>query len=437
MPEVTLPNNWRPRNYQMDAWAALERGIKRALLVWHRRAGKDDVCLHWAATQAIQRAGNYWHMLPQYEQARKSVWQAVNPHTGKRRIDEAFPAAIRKRTREDQMMIEFVNGSTWQLVGSDNYNSLVGSPPVGVTASEWALADPSAWGYLSPILRENGGWAVFISTPRGRNHLCKMFEGFRDDPEWFVERKGIYETQALTPEQIEASLREYVATYGEDHGRSIFAQEYECSFDAAIIGAYYARELERAERDGRIVDVPIDPAMPVNTVWDLGINDSTSIIFWQALRGGVIRVVDYYEAAGYGLDHYANILRQRGYNYGKHYGPHDLEVRELGTGKSRIEIAASLGIPFSMVPNMRVEDGINAARMILPRCWFDQRKTTRLRECLSQYREKHDEKRGISLGPLHDWTSHAADAFRYLSLVANEPMAQQLQKINYTTRYVA
>ena len=267
MPEVTLPNNWRPRNYQMDAWAALERGIKRALLVWHRRAGKDDVCLHWAATQAIQRAGNYWHMLPQYEQARKSVWQAVNPHTGKRRIDEAFPAAIRKRTREDQMMIEFVNGSTWQLVGSDNYNSLVGSPPVGVTASEWALADPSAWGYLSPILRENGGWAVFISTPRGRNHLCKMFEGFRDDAEWFVERKGIYETKALTPEQIDASLREYVSTYGEDHGRSMFAQEYECSFDAAIVGAYYARELERADRDGRIVDVPIDPAMPVNTVW--------------------------------------------------------------------------------------------------------------------------------------------------------------------------
>ena len=437
MPEVTLPNNWRPRNYQMDAWAALERGIKRALLVWHRRAGKDDVCLHWAATQAIQRAGNYWHMLPQYEQARKSVWQAVNPHTGKRRIDEAFPASIRKRTREDQMMIEFVNGSTWQLVGSDNYNSLVGSPPVGVTASEWALADPSAWGYLSPILRENGGWAVFISTPRGRNHLCKMFEGFRDDAEWFVERKGIYETKALTPEQIDASLREYISTYGEDHGRSMFAQEYECSFDAAIVGAYYARELERADRDGRIVDVPIDPAMPVNTVWDLGINDSTSIIFWQALRGGVIRIVDYYEAAGYGLDHYANVLRQRGYNYGKHYGPHDLEVRELGTGKSRIEIAASLGIPFSMVPNMRVEDGINAARMILPRCWFDQKKTARLRECLSQYREKHDEKRGISLGPLHDWTSHAADAFRYLSLVANEPMAPQLKKINYTTRYVA
>ena len=437
MPEVTLPNNWRPRGYQMDAWAALERGIKRALLVWHRRAGKDDVCLHWAATQAIQRAGNYWHMLPQYEQARKSVWQAVNPHTGKRRIDEAFPAAIRKRTREDQMMIEFVNGSTWQLVGSDNYNSLVGSPPVGVTASEWALADPSAWGYLSPILRENNGWAVFITTPRGRNHVAKMFEGFRDDPSWFVERKSIYDTQALTPEQIADALKEYVATYGEDHGRSMFAQEYECSFDAAIVGAYYARDLERAERDGRIVDVPIDPAMPVNTVWDLGINDSTSIVFWQALRGGVIRIVDYYEAAGYGLDHYANILRQRGYNYGKHYGPHDLEVRELGTGKSRIEIAASLGIPFSMVPNMRVEDGINAARMILPRCWFDQRKTTRLRECLSQYREKHDEKRGISLGPLHDWTSHAADAFRYLSLVANEPMAQQLQKINYTTRYVA
>ena len=130
MTEIVLPNGWNPRDYQLPAWNALEGGIKRLLLLWHRRAGKDDDCLHWAATQAMQRVGNYWHMLPEYAQARKSIWEAVDPHTGKRRIDEAFPDEICANKRSQDMFIRFKNGSTWQLVGSDTYNSLVGSPPI-------------------------------------------------------------------------------------------------------------------------------------------------------------------------------------------------------------------------------------------------------------------------------------------------------------------
>lgn len=227
---ITLPNNWRPRDYQMPAWKALEQGIKRALLIWHRRAGKDDVCLHWAATQALQRVGNYWHMLPEYSQARKSVWEAVNPMTGKRRIDEAFPKAIRKRIRNTDMFIEFVNGSTWQLVGSDSYDSLVGSPPIGMTASEWALSDPAAWAYLRPILRENNGWVVFITTPRNSTHWELMYDGAKDDPTWFCEVLRVEETGVLTSEQIKQEKQEYVRELGEEYGLLLFAQEWQCSF---------------------------------------------------------------------------------------------------------------------------------------------------------------------------------------------------------------
>ena len=168
MPEIVIPHNWQPRDYQQPLWRYLCNGGKRAVAVWHRRAGKDDICLHWTACAAMERVGVYWHLLPQADQARKAIWDAVNPLTGLRRIDEAFPHAIRANTRETDMFIRFKNGSTWQVVGSDNFNSLVGTPPIGLVLSEWALADPAAWAYLSPILMDNGGWAVFITTPRGR-----------------------------------------------------------------------------------------------------------------------------------------------------------------------------------------------------------------------------------------------------------------------------
>lgn len=417
--QIILPNNWNPRGYQLPAWRALEGGIKRALLVWHRRAGKDDVCLHWAATQAMQRVGNYWHMLPEYAQARKSVWDAVNPHTGCKRIDEAFPLAIRRRTRSQDMFIEFVNGATWQLVGSDTYNSLVGSPPVGVTASEWALADPAAWAYLRPILRENGGWAVFITTPRGRNHVHRMFEGAKDDSDWFVQRLSARDTGTLTPEELEKERKEYVREYGADDGDNLFAQEYLCDFDAAIIGAYYSKLIRAAEADTRLTRVPYEPLALVHTAWDLGLSDSTVVWFFQIV-GKEIRIIDYLENSGQPLDWYVGELHKKPYRYGDDYLPHDARARELQTGRSRQETLEALGRRVQIVPNMTVADGINAVRTVLPRCWFDKEKCERGLDALSQYRREWDNERKVYHDrPFHDWTSHGSDAFRYLALSVN------------------
>lgn len=364
----------------------------------------------------MQRVGNYWHMLPEYSQARKSVWEAVNPHTGVRRIDEAFPKAIRETTRETDMFIRFKNGSTWQLVGSDTFNSLVGSPPIGVTASEWALADPAAWAYLRPILRENNGWAVFITTPRGRNHVHRMFEGAKDDPDWFVQRLTARDTGTLTAPELEKERQEYLREYGADDGDNLFSQEYLCDFDAAIIGAYYSRAMRQAAADNRICRVPCDSTALVHTAWDLGLSDSTAIWFVQVI-GREIRVIDYLENAGQPLDWYVSELSKKGYSYGQDILPHDARARELQTGRSREETLRALGRNVQIAPSMGVADGINAVRTILSRCWFDQDKTTKGRDCLSQYRRQWDEDRKIYQDrPYHDWTSHGADAFRYLAL---------------------
>ena len=174
--EVELASSWKPRGYQKPLMRYLEAGGTRADVVAHRRWGKDEVALHWAAVRATRRPGTYWHLLPEASQGRKAIWDAVNPHTGKRRIDEAFPPHIRKRTRDADMMIHFKSDSTWQVVGSDNFNSLMGSPPIGVVFSEWSLAKPEAWTYIRPILAENGGWALFLWTPRGRGHATRAFE---------------------------------------------------------------------------------------------------------------------------------------------------------------------------------------------------------------------------------------------------------------------
>lgn len=421
MTEIVIPNNWTPRPYQLEAWKALEKGCKRALLLWHRRAGKDDVCLHWAATQAMQRVGNYWHMLPQYSQARKSVWEAVNPHSGKRRIDEAFPDAICETKRSQDMFIRFKNGSTWQLVGSDTYNSLVGSPPIGVTASEWALADPAAWAYLRPILRENGGWAVFITTVRGKNHVWRMYDGAKDDPDWFVQKLAVTDTKAISAEAMDKERLEYQREYGPEDGDALFAQEYLCDWEAAIVGSYYGKMMRDAESGGRICSVPYEPNALVNTAWDLGLSDQTVIWFYQIV-GQEIHVIDYIENSGQPLAWYAGEVRKRPYVYGEHILPHDAEAKELQTNRSRTDTLRGLDLNVRVLKasgaeRILVADGINAVRTILPRCWFDLTKCAKGIDALKAYRREWDEKRKTFHDrPVHDWASHAADSFRYLAL---------------------
>jgi phage terminase large subunit len=281
MATITLPHNWSPRPYQARLWNSLESGTKRAIAIAHRRWGKDEVALHWAAVSAAQRPATLWHMLPQISQGRRAIWSAVNPHTGKRRIDEAFPKAIRESTNENEMFIRFKNGSTWTVTGSDAYDSLVGSPPAGIVFSEWSRANPSSWAYLAPILVENNGWALFITTPLGNNHAKSMYTMARNDPAWFAEISTVADTNAISHDAVEAQRKEYHALFGEAAGDALIEQEYYCSFDSVIPGSYYAKEMTICEREGRICQVDVDRDLPVHSAWDLGVSDSTAIWCFQ------------------------------------------------------------------------------------------------------------------------------------------------------------
>lgn len=420
MATIRIPNGWNPRPYQLPFWKYLERGGKRAIGVWHRRAGKDDVMMHWAAVSAMERPASYWHCLPEFGQGRKAIWTAVNPVTGKRRIDEAFPEAIRENTNDQEMFIRFKNGSTWQIVGSDRYNNLVGAGVAGVTFSEFALANPSAWGYIRPMVEANNGWAAFISTPRGRNHFRDLYNMATDNPDWFAETLSIEDTGALSPKQIEDSLAEYIALYGEDIGRAQFEQEYFCSFNAAILGAFYAREMVNVRNEGRI-DPTLEamPNLPVHRAWDIGVRDDTSI-WWFQVVGGQPFILDCYSTNGVGVDHYAEVIEQRAaehdWRHGTDFVPHDARVKEWGTGRTRVETMQSLGLKPEIVPMAGLLDGINATRRTLPRCVFHPRTEDGI-SALEQYRrEWDDDKKVFKANPLHDHNSHLADAFRYLAM---------------------
>ena len=428
---IQLPaNGWRPRPRQYAAWAALEAGVRRLALAWHRRYGKDDLSLHWTACDAMQNVGVYWHMLPQANQARKAIWDAVNPHTGKRRIDEAFPPELRETTRDQDMFIRFRNGSTWQVVGSDNYNALVGSPPRGVVFSEYALADPNAWAFLRPILAENGGWALFVSTPRGRNHFARLVEYARTDPAWFSEVLTVEDTGHIPLDVIERERRELTAERGQQEAEALIAQEYYCDFDAPIPGAYYGGLMQQVDRQGRIGLFPHLPHLPVGTAWDIGVGDSTVIWFYQQLPNGRVRLVNVLEGSGVGLEWYAQRIAALPYVCADHIWPHDGEVREWGSGVSRVQTAARFGIRPRVLEADGIDDGIQAVRLLLPLCEFNtepepfpgetmeqaRARMSRALDALRQYRRVWDEKnQRYSDKPLHDWTSNTADAFRYLA----------------------
>lgn len=424
MPTIELPNGWQPRRYQYPLWNALQNERKKRVIeIAHRRWGKDDVILHHTAIEAVhKRVATYWHCLPEYAQARKAIWNAVNPHTGKRRIDEAFPHELRENTNDQEMFIRFKSGSTWQVIGSDRYNSLVGAGVAGVVFSEWALCNPSAWGYISPMMRENNGWAAFITTPRGRNHAHSMFESAQKNDAWFSELSSIHQTKAFNEAELQEILQtDYIDLYGEDIGRAQFEQEYECSFNAAILGAFYAREMVALRREGRIS--PHLEALddrPVHRAWDIGVRDDTSI-WWFQVVGSRVMVLDCYSASGVGLDHYADVVAKRrelhGWEDGTDFVPHDAKVKEWASGRTRIETMREYGLNPQLCHSATKMDGINAARKTLARAVFHARCEDQGISALEQYRrEWDDEKKAFKASEVHDWTSHLADAFRYLSL---------------------
>lgn len=444
--DPTIPAfGWQPRRHQRKAWEYLQEGGKHAELIWHRRAGKDELALQFTATAMMNKPANYWHMLPLATQVRKAIWTAVNPHTGRKRIDEAFPKWMRRNTREQEMQIEFNNGSTWQALGSDNFQGAIGSSPAGIVYSEWAQSDPASRGYLRPILLENNGWQLFITTPRGSNHAKRTFEAAKKEPGAFAQLLTVDDTGLFDQAQLDAELRAYIADYGQDFGRALFEQEYYCSFTAAIIGSYYGAEISRAEREGRVGKVPFDPRYPVFTAWDLGHSDDTVIWFYQVI-GGRVRIIDYYAAAGHGIAHYAGQLvgreveltisthrvaaeygeeipeaaHRKAYVYGRHNLPHDAQHRRIeAAGKSiQDQLAAVVGhATINIVPNESLETGIQAVRAMLPVTSFDRDRCDDGIEAIRQYQREWDEQRKAFMNrPLHNWCSHPADGLRYLAL---------------------
>jgi len=399
--EVDQEIDYKPRD-QIRAFH--NRKERFAIIVAHRRFGKTVAAINDLIRSCfeIDRPNvRVAYIAPYLSQAKAVAWDYALEFT--RDIPEI-------KVNHSELRIDFMNGARFRLFGADNYNAMRGLYFDAVVLDEMADFPASAWSnVIRPALADRRGSATFISTPKGKNEFWELWHEAQDDPNWFTAMLKASETSILDQEELDEARR----TMGDDR----YEQEFECSFEAAIQGAFYAKEMKEATEDGRITRVPYDRAASVITAWDLGIGDSTAIWFAQFV-GQEIRIIDYYENSGVGLDHYAKVLLDKEYQYEQHILPHDVQVKELGTGKSRLETLDALGIRnIEIAPKLAVEDGIQAARTMIPKCWFDADNCTRGIEALRQYRRDFDEKLKTWRGrPLHDWTSHGADAFRYLAV---------------------
>lgn len=420
MADITLPHLWTPRPYQQPVFGHMLQGgleRKRAVMVWHRRAGKDSFCLNFSAVASQMRVGTIWHMLPTLKQGRKVIWEGIDKH-GRRMIDQAFPKEIRAGQNDSDMMLKLKNGSIYQVVGSDNYDSLVGSNPVGVIMSEYSIADPAAWDYIRPILAENGGWAVFIYTPRGKNHGRELWEASQriQSDKWYSSLLTVNDTyeadgrHIILPEHID---EEREAGMSEEK----IQQEFYCSWDSGMEGAFYTAELNQAQEDNRIGIFPYDPTKPCQTFWDIGFRDQTVILITQRRENGKPNIIDTVIDRNKPLDFYVKELKEKGYTYDEHWGPHDFDNTDWVTGKTRVEIASNLGLRIEIVPKLSREDGIDATRAMIRTCTFNESKVRRLIDGLYAYRREFDEKtKRYRDTPVHDWASDIADSMRYLAV---------------------
>lgn len=421
--KTTLPHDWRCRPYQVPLWKYLNGGGKRVAIKWHRRSGKDSTALHWTTVASQRRVGVYWHMLPTLRQGRKVIWENVVEDEGGagHRVLEAWPGWDRPggeglvaHVRHDEMKLELYNGSIWYVVGSDNYDAAMGSNPVGVVFSEWALSNPKAWAYIRPILTENDGWAIFIWTPRGHNHASIMYKKVKDNADWFCETLTVDDTGVIPLEKIDKERAEGVA---EAH----ILQEYWCSEDAPLEGAFWADQLIDALRDGRITHVAYDEAAQVDTWWDIGYTDATAIWFVQQV-GNEIHLIDYDEASGRTPAQDVAMLHrkrdERGFVYGRHIWPHDGGAKtKASKGRPLCDLYSDLGLAVDVQPRPDVEVAVQKVRQILPRCWFDESACAAGLDALRAFRKQQDDDKStpdrpyFKPGYVHDWSSHGATAF--------------------------
>ena len=374
------------------------------MVVCHRRWGKTVCLLNHLLRAAIQcgkRNPRFHYLTASYRMAKQVSWDYVHQFAG------TIPGV---RFNETELRCDLPNGARIQLLGGEDESRLRGMYSDGIVIDEMGIMSETIFTeVIRPMLVDRkGSWCCMIGTPQGHNLFYDYWQAAADDPEWYRVMYRASETGIIPQKELEAARQ----SMNDD----AYRQEFECSFEAATPGAVYGREMQELEEKGQVTHVPYDPALRVDTHFDLGINDATSVIFTQT-AGRALHVIDYFEARNEGLPFYARMLDEKGYLYGRHHAPHDIEVRELGTGKSRREIAWDLGINFEVVPKLPIEDGIHAARMQLPKTWFDRENCHQLLESLRFYHRVYDPKnRMFRSRPKHDWSSHAADCWRYCSV---------------------
>lgn len=398
------------RPYQIGVIDAIEnKGIRRALLVWPRRAGKDFVGFYIMLRAAIKQVGVYFYCLPTFRQAKLVIWDSIT-NDGKRFLD-FIPKELIASMNSQEMKIKLINGSMIQLIGSDTYDtSLVGTNPKMIIFSEFALSDVRAYQFSRPILTANLGVAILLSTPRGKNSFYEMYEIAKNSSDWFVQKLTIDDTHHIDKKEIEKEIESGEMSY------DLVQQEYYTSWDMGVEGSYYAKYLDEMRLKGRIGSVPWESAFPVYTSWDLGVRDTTCIIWFQVI-GKEVRILNCYEKNKEGLEHYIKVINSMPYTYAKHFAPHDIAVRELGSGMTRIEKAKQLGISFTVAPSLSIEDGIEAVRSSFGKIWIDEKQCHPLIKALENYRQEFDAKKKVYKSyPLHNWASNYSDAFRYLCI---------------------
>lgn len=442
---IQAPANFRPRDYQVPILEAFDRGYRFIDIVMHRRAGKDKTCMAILSKAMLQRSGGYYYVFPEFNQGRKALWDNMD-NDGFRTLKH-IPEELWTSINSQQMKLELKNGSYLQVVGSDNVDSIVGSNPLGLVFSEWSLQDPRVLAYLEPIIEANHGFEIFNYTPRGNNHAKKFHEEAKREMEsgskdWWSTTVNVDDTGIFNKEQLEGIRQKTINRYGDD---ALFQQEYYCSFDSPIIGAYYALQYKLAQSEGRIERLGHNPDLMVYTAWDLGATDNTVIIFFQKPGDGRINIIDHYEMYGAGMAHFRDVLNSKPYNYAIHYLPHD--GRNKQQGKEEVVITRAM-ILEEMVSKgeMRgrvdivdqqgkygIMDGIQRVRAMFYRFHFDEERCDRLLKCIKEYHAKQkktkynddDDTQVRGVMPDHDhWSSHSADALRMLAVSYEEEVEE-------------
>ncbi len=408
MTTVVIP--YEPRSHFHRFHARHERF---ASLVCHRRMGKTVACVGDLVAKALhtkKKNARFAYIAPFYRQAKDVAWQYLKEMTEN----------VAVKVRESDLRIELPNGAWITLYGADNPDALRGLYFDGIILDEFGDCRPALWAeVVLPTLLDRKGWAVFIGTPKGKNHFYQMNKRAMEEDNWYQMTCKASESGLLDPDDLK-EIRGQMSPEQYD-------QEMECSFEAAVQGTYYADLINHLEKEGRIADdvARWDPTLPVQVASDLGFTDSTAMWFWQDTATGP-KVINYHEADGKALPYYVDMLNDKGYDYETVWLPHDAKATSYQTGRSTLEQFLDAGFPAKIVPKLAVQHGIEAVRKVLPLCEINSTMCYDGVEALRAYRRRYDEiNKSFSKAPLHDWASNGSDAFRYLSLVAQERLQLQ------------